>query len=412
MIAGWFCVGSRRMSRGEERFRGLREAENRPRKTAALFASFSGWLRTMTRLALDITGLGSRGQGLARRDGQTITVPFALPGERIVAEVEQRSRRRSSRSWSPRPSAGPDVPAFRRLRRLQRPAPRAPTPTARGSSRARHPRSNVGASPVMRLALLDAHGAGRRRVCFHARHRDGHRGDRIHGGAQPSPRRHRRLSGAGAAARRSAGHRPPSRIAVHRRRSGLRPPADRYRRPVSTATLRGLRRGDRLADERAGAAARSARGRSPVDQRRAARSKQRNRWSVRQGDGAVAAGRIPPGDRPRPSDLLADAGARARLAEARRVADLFCGVGPFAFGSPSAARDGDRLRCSRPRGARLSPPATPVGLKPVRHPTTRSVPRAARRPRAANFRCGGLRSAPSRSRRPGPASWRSRRSRP
>ena len=67
-------------------FSGLRKAENR-RKTGAI-RPFSGWLRTMTGLALDITGLDSRGQGLAQLDGQTITVPFALPGERIVAEVD------------------------------------------------------------------------------------------------------------------------------------------------------------------------------------------------------------------------------------------------------------------------------------------------------------------------------------
>src|SRR5262245_43893474 len=40
------------------------------------------------RRELTITGLGSRGDGVAESDGGPVYVPFALPGERIVADVD------------------------------------------------------------------------------------------------------------------------------------------------------------------------------------------------------------------------------------------------------------------------------------------------------------------------------------
>ena len=42
---------------------------------------------------LTIARLGQRGEGLARRDGDMVAVPYALPGETIRAEIDgERAR--------------------------------------------------------------------------------------------------------------------------------------------------------------------------------------------------------------------------------------------------------------------------------------------------------------------------------
>ena len=65
-------------------------------------------------------------------------------------------------------------------------------------------------------------------------------------------------------------------------------------------------------------------------------------------------------------------------ARPKRVADLFCGVGPFALRlAETRARHRRRQRCRRDRGAASARPRT-HGLKPVEAQRARPVPPAVR----------------------------------
>jgi 23S rRNA (uracil1939-C5)-methyltransferase len=121
-----------------------------------------------TRISLDIAALGPRGHGLGKAASGLVEVPFALPGEIVDAEVEG---------------------ARARLLALRRSAPeRVPAPCPHfgdcggctlqhfdHSAYAEWKRSLIVralskhglAAPV--LPLVDAHGAGRRRIVLHAR---------------------------------------------------------------------------------------------------------------------------------------------------------------------------------------------------------------------------------------------------
>ncbi len=122
----------------------------------------------MTRLTLDITALGRRGDGLAHAAGKTIVVPFTLPGERVVADVDGGR------------GAVVEIAVASPARRR----PECRHFGACGGCSVQH--LEAGAYRDWKLALLgsalegqgitghatrllDAHGEGRRRVCFHAR---------------------------------------------------------------------------------------------------------------------------------------------------------------------------------------------------------------------------------------------------
>ncbi len=122
---------------------------------------------------LTIARLGQRGEGMARRDGDMIAVPYALPGETIRAEIDG-DRARLVEVLAPSPDRVPAFcPSFTicggcAVQTLAF-APYAEWKrglVADGLSRAK---IETEIAP-----LVDAHGAGRRRATFHARvHDDG-----------------------------------------------------------------------------------------------------------------------------------------------------------------------------------------------------------------------------------------------
>jgi 23S rRNA (uracil1939-C5)-methyltransferase len=126
----------------------------------------------MTRLdlhtELTISRLGQRGEGLARFDGGMIAVPYALPGETVLAEVDgDRAKLVEVRVPSP-----DRVPAFCPVYGIcggcavQALAPEPYADWKRGLVVDALKRARFDA-PV--AALVDAHGEGRRRATFHSR---------------------------------------------------------------------------------------------------------------------------------------------------------------------------------------------------------------------------------------------------
>lgn len=130
--------------------------------------------------ALTITGLGRRGEGIAEHRGQRLFVPRALPGERVLAEIE------GERAMPVRiDTASPD-----------RIAPFCPHYGACGGCQLQHMAPDAYAAFKRRLVetalaqagiaaavepLVDAWGSGRRRVTFHVRKdRAGFMGFRSH----------------------------------------------------------------------------------------------------------------------------------------------------------------------------------------------------------------------------------------
>lgn len=117
---------------------------------------------------LTIARLGQRGEGLALSDRGFVAVPFALPGEVVVAEIDgDRARLAEIRTPSP-----DRIPAFCPVFSIcggcavQTLAAGPYAEWKRGLVVDGLARARLEA-PV--AALIDAHGAGRRRATFHAR---------------------------------------------------------------------------------------------------------------------------------------------------------------------------------------------------------------------------------------------------
>ncbi len=122
----------------------------------------------MTRVTLDIERLGQRGEGVAKHSGRPVFVPFALGGERVLAEVEgERGRLLDVLS----PSADRIAPMCKHYGVCGGCAVQTLTPSAyaawkRGLVVMALNNARIAADVA---PLLDAHGDGRRRVVFHAR---------------------------------------------------------------------------------------------------------------------------------------------------------------------------------------------------------------------------------------------------
>lgn len=117
---------------------------------------------------LDIVRLGQRGEGLARFEGETMAVPYALPGEKIRAEIDGE---RAKLVDVITPSAD-RIPAFCphftlcggcAVQTLAKPAYEA-WKRELVVQALRHAKIETDVAP-----LIDAHGEGRRRATFHAR---------------------------------------------------------------------------------------------------------------------------------------------------------------------------------------------------------------------------------------------------
>ncbi|MGQ0483923.1 MAG: class I SAM-dependent RNA methyltransferase [Hyphomicrobiales bacterium] len=126
----------------------------------------------MAELRLEIAGMGRRGEGIAHGDGGTLFIPYALPGESVRAEVDGERVRIVAIESSSSDRVDPFCKFFTRCGGCQlqhwheepyRQWKRGLVVTAlknRGLE-----------APV--AELIDAHGEGRRRVSLHVRRKDG-----------------------------------------------------------------------------------------------------------------------------------------------------------------------------------------------------------------------------------------------
>jgi len=119
-------------------------------------------------MPLSIERLGERGEGTARAPHGLVFVPYALPGEEIVAEVDgERGRLGEILKASPERIA-PECRYFGLCggcaMQMLAPAPYAKWKRGLVSEALRQAKVEAGVAP-----LLAAHGEGRRRATFHAR---------------------------------------------------------------------------------------------------------------------------------------------------------------------------------------------------------------------------------------------------
>lgn len=122
------------------------------------------------RAELDITGLGTKGDGLAEHQGARLHVAFALPGERVVADIAGE-RAELAGIIAPSPERAP--PICRHYGRcggcaLQHWAEPAIAAWKRDRLRQTLARAGLAVEPD---PTMPAHGLGRRRVTLHVRRR-------------------------------------------------------------------------------------------------------------------------------------------------------------------------------------------------------------------------------------------------
>ncbi|MGJ0426259.1 class I SAM-dependent RNA methyltransferase [Methylocystis sp.] len=122
---------------------------------------------------LHIERLGHRGEGIARDGNARVFVPYALPGETVTAEVEGDQARVVEIIEASRERIAPFCPHYAHCGgcAVQALAPSAYAEWKRGLvvTALRNAGLSADVAP-----LVDAHGAGRRRVTFHARMEKGH----------------------------------------------------------------------------------------------------------------------------------------------------------------------------------------------------------------------------------------------
>jgi 23S rRNA (uracil1939-C5)-methyltransferase len=322
-------------------------------------------VRAGARQRLTIDHVGHRGDGLAYRDGRAVAVPLTLPGERVEAELL------------------PGAPERWRLHRIIDPNPERIAPFCKhfgacGGCAIQHWQDAayrrwkhglvVEALAQAGLAcavddLVDAHGAGRRRVVIHARRGGGNRlavgfaaaGSHAVIDIDHCPILEPRLMPAFAIARDLAGALAPARkpldIQITVTVAGLDVDV-RGSGPLSAAAAVGL---SRLAA-----------------QHRLARLTRHGEMVAMHAPPQLTMGTatitLPPA-----AFLQATAAGEEALAalvaahcgKARHIADLFCGVGPFALRLAERARitaiDADAPAVAALRQAA----ATTRGLKPI-----------------------------------------------
>jgi 23S rRNA (uracil1939-C5)-methyltransferase len=126
----------------------------------------------MTERRLVIERLGHRGEGVARLDGKLVFVPYALAGETVLAEVDGDFARLVEILDASPDRIAPSCPHYGQCGgcAVQALAPKAYTEWKRGLvvSALRNAGLDLDVA-----SLVDAHGAGRRRATFHARMENG-----------------------------------------------------------------------------------------------------------------------------------------------------------------------------------------------------------------------------------------------
>ncbi|HWG05684.1 MAG TPA: RNA methyltransferase, partial [Beijerinckiaceae bacterium] len=112
--------------------------------------------------------LGQRGEGVAKAGEATVFIPYALPGETLVADVGQ-GEARLVEIVAPSPQRiGAFCPYFTRCGGCAIPTLAMPAYRAWKRGLVVHALAQAGVEAEV-AALVDAHGEGRRRATFHAR---------------------------------------------------------------------------------------------------------------------------------------------------------------------------------------------------------------------------------------------------
>lgn len=310
---------------------------------------------------LRIARLGARGEGVARDGGTRVFVPYALAGETVLAEVEGDHGRLVDVVNASPDRVAPICPHYARCGGCAVQALASPAYAEWKRGIVETALRNAGLAFEV-APLVDAHGAGRRRVVFHARMekgraRVGFMAARSHEivDIDACPLLVPELSGALAAARDMA------QILVARAK-----PLDL----AVAATLAGMDvdlRGAGPLDERETAAL--------IETAQAhdlARLSNHGRLVTLRRPPLVEIGParvpVPPG-----SFLQATAAGEAAIASlvlaaaagARRVADLFCGVGAFALRLASTARVSAYDASAAAVDAMFAGARMAAGLKPL-----------------------------------------------
>jgi 23S rRNA (uracil1939-C5)-methyltransferase len=117
---------------------------------------------------VNIEGLGARGDGLAMIDGARVPVAFALPGERVVIRREADRGRLITVLTPSADRITPECPHFTQCGgcAVQHLAPEPVRDWKRGRIETALRRARLDAAV---LPVIDAHGAGRRRITLHVR---------------------------------------------------------------------------------------------------------------------------------------------------------------------------------------------------------------------------------------------------
>jgi 23S rRNA (uracil1939-C5)-methyltransferase len=116
-----------------------------------------------------ITGLGRRGEGIAEFEGKRLFVPLALPGERVAVEIEGERAQLAAVLEASAERIAPFCPHFGACGgcQLQHMGPEAYATFKRGLVVSALERAGLAVDVA---PLVDAKGRGRRRVVLHARH--------------------------------------------------------------------------------------------------------------------------------------------------------------------------------------------------------------------------------------------------
>ncbi len=125
----------------------------------------------MTELKLTVTDVGRRGEGIAHHDGRTLFVPGTLPGEEIIAEGDGERLGLKALVTASAERATPFCKHYGRCGGCQLQHWREAPYQAWKKSLVEQALKARGIDQPVR-ELIDAHGAGRRRVSIHVRRRD------------------------------------------------------------------------------------------------------------------------------------------------------------------------------------------------------------------------------------------------
>ena len=127
----------------------------------------------MTDMKLTIEGMGKRGEGVARHDGRAVFVPGTLPGEEVKAGGEGERLALSSLERASPDRIVPFCTHYGRCGGCQLQHWKEVPYRAWKASLVSEALAQRGLSGAPVAEIVDAHGAGRRRVSLHVRKRDG-----------------------------------------------------------------------------------------------------------------------------------------------------------------------------------------------------------------------------------------------